>query len=241
MFLYDYKCVYKHPHTHTHTHAHTRTHIKCACVSVHVCMYVCMYVHTHTHKHTHTHTHKYIIIHTHTISCHSYTHTHTHTHTHIHTYIHYIHKHTLTHTYIHTHLVLIKLRTKFGIVGQLHSWLKSFLYNRSQAVKVSTSCLSSTTLVTCGVIQGALLGPILFSAYITDIVDCFHYGKPVLYADDLKVVFSINSLHPNNSYALINGTYTISVFGLQITVSNLITISAFFFTMNKIILCSLTP
>ena len=99
--------------------------------------------------------------------------------------------------------LLFKLRTKFGIEGQLHSWLRSFLYNRSQAVKVSTSCLSSTTPVTSGVIQRASLGSILFSAYINDIVDCFHYGKPVLYADDLKVVFSINNLHPNNSYALI--------------------------------------
>ena len=85
--------------------------------------------------------------------------------------------------------LLFKLRTKFGIVGQLHSWLRSFLYNRSQAVKVSTSRLSSTTPVSSGVIQGAPLGPILFSVYINDIVDCFHYFKPVLYADDLKVVF----------------------------------------------------
>ena len=104
---------------------------------------------------------------------------------------------------VHHQNLLFKLRTKFGIVGQLHSWFRSFLYNRSQAVKNSTSCLSSTTPVTSVVIQGATLGPILFSAYIDDIVDCFHYGKPVLYADNLKVVFSINSLHPNNSYALI--------------------------------------
>ena len=99
--------------------------------------------------------------------------------------------------------LLFKLRTKFGIVGQLHFWLRSFLYNRSQAVKVSASCFSSIKPVISGVIQGAPLGPILFSAHINDIVDCFHYSKPALYADYLKVVFSINSLHPNNSYALI--------------------------------------
>ena len=99
--------------------------------------------------------------------------------------------------------LLFKLRTKFGIVGQLHSWLRSVLYNRSQAVKVSTSCLSSTTPVTSGVITPFVtgvvelrhdveLGPILFSAYINDIVDCFHYGKLILYnADDLKVVFPL--------------------------------------------------
>ena len=105
-------------------------------------------------------------------------------------------------TILHQNL-LFKLRTKFSIVGQLHSWLSSFLYNPSQAVKVFTSCFSSTSPVTSRVKQVASLGPILFSAYINDIVDCFHYGKPVLYADDLKVVFPINSLHPNNSYALI--------------------------------------
>ena len=105
-------------------------------------------------------------------------------------------------TVLHKNL-LFKPRTKFGIVGQLHSWLRSFLYNRPQAVKVSTSCLSSTTPVTSEVIQGAPLGPILFFAYINNIVDCFLYGKPVLYADDLKIVFSTNSLHLNNSYELI--------------------------------------
>ena len=41
-------------------------------------------------------------------------------------------------------------------------------------------------------IQGSVLGPILCAAYTNDIVRCFTYGKPILYTDDLKVIFPID-------------------------------------------------
>ena len=52
-------------------------------------------------------------------------------------------------------------------------------------------------------IQGSVLGPILYAAYTNDIVRCFTYGKPMLYADDLKVIFPIDLSDKRKSYSLI--------------------------------------
>ena len=46
-------------------------------------------------------------------------------------------------------------------------------------------------------------GPILFSAFINDIVYCFKHCKPILYADDLKVIFTIYPTKPEDSHILI--------------------------------------
>ena len=72
-----------------------------------------------------------------------------------------------------------------------------------QFVKISNNLFSQASPVLSGVIQGSILGPILYAVYTNYIVRCFSYGKPVLYAYDLKGVFPINLSSINNSYKLI--------------------------------------
>jgi hypothetical protein len=48
-----------------------------------------------------------------------------------------------------------------------------------------------------------VLGPLLYAAYTNDIVKCFSHGHPILYADDLKVVFPIDLLDTAKSFSLI--------------------------------------
>ena len=38
-------------------------------------------------------------------------------------------------------------------------------------------------------VQGSVFWPNLYAAYSNDIVHCFTYGKPILYADELKIIF----------------------------------------------------
>ena len=99
--------------------------------------------------------------------------------------------------------LLKKLSYVFGITGKLHKWLEAFLTNRTQAVKLSPGYVSSCSSVISGVIQGSVLGPILYCAYTNDIIRCFSHGKAILYADDLKVVFPIDNHNSNESHTLV--------------------------------------
>jgi hypothetical protein len=86
------------------------------------------------------------------------------------------------------------------LLGNFILGLERFLTNLTQSVKISSNLISQPSSVTSGVVQGSVLGPILYAAYTNDIVHCFSHGKPILYADDLKVVFPIDLLNPQKSY-----------------------------------------
>jgi hypothetical protein len=85
--------------------------------------------------------------------------------------------------------LLIKLQS-YGISGQLLSWIESFLQNRTQETRVGGS-LSTITKLTSGVVQGSVIGPLLFVLFINDIVQLFNDNNSncvcKLYADDLKL------------------------------------------------------
>ena len=49
------------------------------------------------------------------------------------------------------------------------------------------SCLLQ---VTCGMLQGSCLGPLLFILYLDDFESCLKFSKAILYADDTEASFS---------------------------------------------------
>ena len=81
-----------------------------------------------------------------------------------------------------------------GIGNPLLEWLRSFLTNRTQVVKIDTE-ISSPRSITSGVIQGSVLGPLLFLIYVNDLCSHIRSGTPFLFADDCKIIFSFE---PNN-------------------------------------------
>ena len=62
--------------------------------------------------------------------------------------------------------LILRLEHTFGISGLALSWLTSYLSNRSQTV-CAGGASSSLTSLQCGVPQGSVLGPLLFTAFIS--------------------------------------------------------------------------
>jgi len=89
--------------------------------------------------------------------------------------------------------LLLKLRS-YGISGYLLSWIENFLTNRSQQTKVGNS-LSDITYLSSGVVQGSVIGPLLFVLFINDLAYLFNDNKCIckLYADDLKLYSTLET------------------------------------------------
>jgi len=66
------------------------------------------------------------------------------------------------------HILLSRLNTSFGISDTTLSWLQSYLTIRTSPVRIGRHCSSSVTCTT-GVPQGSVLGPLLFTAYVSPI------------------------------------------------------------------------
>ena len=99
------------------------------------------------------------------------------------------------------HNILIERIKELGIEGSSLSWLTSFLNDRTSSVKVN-DYISPPIDILCGVPQGSVLGPLLFSIYLrplSNIISKFPNITYHIYADDIQLIIKIpvNSLNSN--------------------------------------------
>ena len=89
-------------------------------------------------------------------------------------------------------LLLRRMESRLGIRGKVLQWFKSYLSGRDQCVKVDSEC-SQPVPLSCGVPQGSVLGPILFTIYTLPLGDIIrHHGLNYhFYADDTQIYVSI--------------------------------------------------
>ena len=90
------------------------------------------------------------------------------------------------------HQRLLEKVRNFGITGNVHNWVKSFLSGRKQRVCVEAE-LSSWAGVKSGIPQGSVLGPTLFVIFINDMPDIVR-SVCLLFADDAKIFRSIKNI-----------------------------------------------
>ena len=87
------------------------------------------------------------------------------------------------------HRILIKrLEKRYGITGHALDWLKSYLQERNQRVVIDET-YSDPRVIRCGVPQGSVLGPLLFSLYYAPLEDVIksHGIEMMMYADDSQL------------------------------------------------------
>ena len=86
------------------------------------------------------------------------------------------------------HSILENKLKAIGLDGNAIAWFDAYLTNRMQVIDVG-GLFYDPRVVSCGVPQGSILGPLLFFIYMNDIeasVSC----KLILYADDSTLVVS---------------------------------------------------
>ena len=73
----------------------------------------------------------------------------------------------------------------------------SYLDNRNQQCFVNGS-LSNSQILTCGIPQGTILGPLLFILYINDLPNCLSNSVARMYADDTHLTFASYNIETIN-------------------------------------------
>ena len=83
------------------------------------------------------------------------------------------------------HERLLQKLLGYGICGEIQSWVRAFLSDRKQCVRVGND-ISAKADVLSGIPQGSILGPVLFTIFINDLPDTLSSSCKI-FADDTKI------------------------------------------------------
>ena len=97
---------------------------------------------------------------------------------------------TLDHT-----VLLQRLAKDYSITGTVLQWIESYLQDRTQRVIINGTC-SAPPILSCGVPQGSVVGPLLFLLYTGSLAKIIasHQGvNYAMYADDTQIYLTMGA------------------------------------------------
>ena len=99
--------------------------------------------------------------------------------------------------------ILIHKLQFYGLSGNSLALMKSYVTGRMQYVLFNKT-KSDLAIITTGIPQGSILGPLLFSIYVNDIINSSDKLQYLLYADDTTLYFNREHFTPHNANLEIN-------------------------------------
>src|SRR6218665_2603534 len=124
------------------------------------------------------------------------------------------------------HSILLYKMERLGVRGLALSWLRSYLSERYQQVYCNGS-LSSPRIIKFGVLQGSILGPLLFLIFINDLPNASKLLKFMLSADDTNIFASHHSYEAlfqlmNEELSHVNDLFALNKLSLNLKKTNYI-------------------
>ena len=87
------------------------------------------------------------------------------------------------------HKILISKLKNYGVRGNNLKWFESYLNNRKQFIAYNNK-YTSFEIITCGVTQGSILGPLSFLIYVNDLSQVSNILDPTMFAADTNFFYS---------------------------------------------------
>ena len=81
----------------------------------------------------------------------------------------------------------------YGIRGINIAWFCSYLANRKQYISLGHYLKTGTQNILCGVLQGSILGPLLFLLYVNDLPNS-SVLETIMFADNTNLFFQHTDL-----------------------------------------------
>ena len=92
------------------------------------------------------------------------------------------------------HEILLSKLDYYGIRGISNIWFKSYLSNRKQFVSIN-GYDSGLAKIKCGVLQGSILGHLLFLLHINDLNQAIKFCKVHHFADDTNLLYIFRQIY----------------------------------------------
>lgn len=99
--------------------------------------------------------------------------------------------------------ILLRKLKYYGVRDKANTLIETYLLHRKQRVQFGSN-LSDETYTKTGVPQGSILGPLLFSVYINDLIKATDNFNYLMYADDTTLYFNLENFHSANREEAIN-------------------------------------
>ena len=85
-----------------------------------------------------------------------------------------------------SHKRLLEALQDIGVRGNAHKLISSYLTQREQYVKIRTKT-SLEKVVEYGIPQGTVLGPLLYTIYLNNLLTMITFGITISFADDTAI------------------------------------------------------